>query len=260
MSPRNRPPATETRTAGTVSRGEERYADGAKTTSHPTNKQLQRTLYPGFVGFCLSSAVLAIHVGLHSVPHWVTHPAVAFNIFFFTAFLHYWLTGFPADPRGAIAAAGKACAFSVESGREVWRSVSKERSESAISVNVVNDGGAACAAVEADKAVLNGSGNLVSQERTAAAAETTGGGALRTTKDEKTAEVHTVYAHPSWLAGFMSAFPFYISREVRDREKLGYWDWPGLLAPLIGLVLLYGSIEAFLWWRRMQEMKRLSVT
>lgn len=31
---------------------------------------------------------------------------------------------------------------------------------------------------------------------------------------------------------------FYAGREVRDREKLGRWDWPGLLAPVVPLTLL----------------------
>ena len=31
---------------------------------------------------------------------------------------------------------------------------------------------------------------------------------------------------------------FYIGREVRDREKLGYWDWRGLLWPVVPLVAL----------------------
>lgn len=32
---------------------------------------------------------------------------------------------------------------------------------------------------------------------------------------------------------------FYAGREIRDREKLGVWDWPGLLAPLAACVLLW---------------------
>lgn len=32
---------------------------------------------------------------------------------------------------------------------------------------------------------------------------------------------------------------FYVGREVRDREKLGVWDWPGLAAPVTGSAILY---------------------
>lgn len=32
---------------------------------------------------------------------------------------------------------------------------------------------------------------------------------------------------------------FYLGREIRDREKLGVWDWPGLLAPLAACALLW---------------------
>jgi hypothetical protein len=32
---------------------------------------------------------------------------------------------------------------------------------------------------------------------------------------------------------------FYIGREIRDREKLGFWDWKGLLWPVIGSGLLF---------------------
>lgn len=33
-------------------------------------------------------------------------------------------------------------------------------------------------------------------------------------------------------AGALAGAFFYIGREVRDREKLGVWDWPGLIAPV----------------------------
>lgn len=32
---------------------------------------------------------------------------------------------------------------------------------------------------------------------------------------------------------------FYVGREVRDREKLGVWDWPGLVAPVTISAILY---------------------
>ena len=37
---------------------------------------------------------------------------------------------------------------------------------------------------------------------------------------------------------------FYLGREIRDREKLGRWDWPGLLWPVVPLAPLL----AFEWW------------
>lgn len=32
---------------------------------------------------------------------------------------------------------------------------------------------------------------------------------------------------------------FYLGREIRDREKLGAWDWPGLLWPVGVCALLW---------------------
>ncbi len=32
---------------------------------------------------------------------------------------------------------------------------------------------------------------------------------------------------------------FYLGREIRDREKLGVWDWPGLLWPVGVCALLW---------------------
>ena len=54
----------------------------------------------------------------------------------------------------------------------------------------------------------------------------------------------------SWLCGFLTALPFYISREIRDAEKLGRWDWPGLWWPTVGVVVLLVVLEAAgLAWR-----------
>lgn len=39
-------------------------------------------------------------------------------------------------------------------------------------------------------------------------------------------------------AGAMAGAFFYIGREVRDREKLGTWDWPGLIAPVAAMALV----------------------
>ena len=39
-------------------------------------------------------------------------------------------------------------------------------------------------------------------------------------------------------AGLAAGATFYIGREVRDREKLGIWDWPGLFAPVVACALV----------------------
>jgi len=60
----------------------------------------------------------------------------------------------------------------------------------------------------------------------------------------------------NWLMGFFTALPFYLSREIRDSEKLGYWDWPGLLWPTLGILLLSIVLEsgsAWLRWRRAKQ-------
>jgi hypothetical protein len=46
------------------------------------------------------------------------------------------------------------------------------------------------------------------------------------------------------VSGFLMAIVFYISREIRDREKLGHWDLPGLLWPTIGCILLFTVLVA----------------
>lgn len=39
-------------------------------------------------------------------------------------------------------------------------------------------------------------------------------------------------------AGALAGAMFYAGREVRDREKLGAWDWPGLLAPVGSMIIV----------------------
>jgi hypothetical protein len=41
------------------------------------------------------------------------------------------------------------------------------------------------------------------------------------------------------LAGMASGIAFYAGREIRDREKLGTWDYPGLIAPLVACILTH---------------------
>jgi hypothetical protein len=41
------------------------------------------------------------------------------------------------------------------------------------------------------------------------------------------------------LAGTATGISFYVGREIRDREKLGYWDYPGLIAPLIACIAVH---------------------
>lgn len=47
----------------------------------------------------------------------------------------------------------------------------------------------------------------------------------------------------SFLMGFATGTIFYLSRELRDRQKLGSWDWPGLWAPVVALCLLFATCE-----------------
>lgn len=42
-----------------------------------------------------------------------------------------------------------------------------------------------------------------------------------------------------WVSALSSSILWYLSREVRDHEKLGYWDWEGLYAPTLGLVYVF---------------------
>ena len=46
---------------------------------------------------------------------------------------------------------------------------------------------------------------------------------------------HVFELDTSVLAGYATGISFYISREIRDHEKLGFWDYEGLLAPVLGL-------------------------
>lgn len=39
-------------------------------------------------------------------------------------------------------------------------------------------------------------------------------------------------------AGLAAGASFYIGREIRDFEKLGSWDWPGLIAPLAACLIV----------------------
>lgn len=74
--------------------------------------------------------------------------------------------------------------------------------------------------------------------------------------------IHHVVVHRyrltdgNWLMGFTTALPFYLSREIRDRQKLGFWDWPGLLWPTIGIMVLLAALElgSFLWRRRRRKL------
>ena len=46
-------------------------------------------------------------------------------------------------------------------------------------------------------------------------------------------------------AGALAGAAFYIGREVRDREKLGTWDWPGLAAPVAVNAVVLGLTSLF---------------
>lgn len=40
--------------------------------------------------------------------------------------------------------------------------------------------------------------------------------------------------------GTAAGFCFYLGREIRDREKLGHWDWAGLVSPSVAVFAVYG--------------------
>jgi len=42
-----------------------------------------------------------------------------------------------------------------------------------------------------------------------------------------------------YLLWALAGAVFYLGREIRDREKLGAWDWPGLLWPVGVCILLW---------------------
>ncbi len=43
-------------------------------------------------------------------------------------------------------------------------------------------------------------------------------------------------------AGTAAGIAFYAGREIRDRQKLGRWDWPGLIAPTVACLLVWGLV------------------
>lgn len=47
--------------------------------------------------------------------------------------------------------------------------------------------------------------------------------------------------------GLVAGVMFYAGREVRDREKLGTWDWPGLIAPVVACVAVWCAWHAWRW-------------
>lgn len=40
-----------------------------------------------------------------------------------------------------------------------------------------------------------------------------------------------------FLALLIGGCLYYVSRETAQQELLGYWDWPGLLAPTVAVVI-----------------------
>jgi hypothetical protein len=47
------------------------------------------------------------------------------------------------------------------------------------------------------------------------------------------------------FAGTASGIAFYAGREVRDREKLGSWDYAGLIAPVLGCSVVHALLFIF---------------
>lgn len=43
------------------------------------------------------------------------------------------------------------------------------------------------------------------------------------------------------LAGALAGAFFYVGREVRDREKIGYWDIKGIVSPIAAMCIVYFS-------------------
>lgn len=53
--------------------------------------------------------------------------------------------------------------------------------------------------------------------------------------------IQAVVALPfSIETGTAAGFCFYLGREIRDREKLGQWDYAGLIAPTVAVFIVYG--------------------
>lgn len=51
--------------------------------------------------------------------------------------------------------------------------------------------------------------------------------------------LHQLNISDRWWPAACAGFVFYLSREIRDREKLHYWDIPGLFVPCGGIALLF---------------------
>mmetsp|Transcript_25727 Transcript_25727/g.53476 ORF Transcript_25727/g.53476 Transcript_25727/m.53476 type:complete len:223 (-) Transcript_25727:154-822(-) len=58
-----------------------------------------------------------------------------------------------------------------------------------------------------------------------------------------------------WVSALSSSILWYISREVRDREKLGYWDYEGLYAPTLGLVYVFIICQLCSCWYKLRITK-----
>ncbi len=43
-------------------------------------------------------------------------------------------------------------------------------------------------------------------------------------------------------AGTAAGIAFYAGREIRDRQKLGRWDWPGLIAPVLACLIVWALV------------------
>lgn len=41
------------------------------------------------------------------------------------------------------------------------------------------------------------------------------------------------------FGGTLAGMFFYIGREVTDREKEGYWDYAGLISPIVSSIIIY---------------------
>lgn len=67
-------------------------------------------------------------------------------------------------------------------------------------------------------------------------------------------QVFTVFfdVKPVFFSGFSCSVVWYISREQRDYEKLGYFDYEGFYAPTLGMVFVYIFCQGcyLIYWKR----------
>jgi hypothetical protein len=71
-------------------------------------------------------------------------------------------------------------------------------------------------------------------------------------------QIFTIFfdIEPVWISGLSCSIMWYISREMRDYEKLGFFDYEGFYAPTLGIVFVFCFCQAasmYLKWRKVSE-------